>query len=114
MTTLVNRYTEEHVRFVVGLSLLVRVWEYRYTTLAGSFLDALSRLLAQNVRIYAYPMRSKDFEQSIQNLSSIGWQWSDTNGWISADQLHPAAPLGHLYEYILSSNFVVPMQIPRA
>jgi hypothetical protein len=114
MTTLVNRYTDEHIRFVVGLSLLVRVWEYRYTKLAGSFLDALSRLLAQNVRIYAYPMRSEDFGQSIQNISSIGWQWADTNGWVSADQLRPAAPLGHLYEYILSSNFLVPMQIPKA
>jgi hypothetical protein len=29
MTALVNRYTKEPIRFVVGLSLLVRIWEYR-------------------------------------------------------------------------------------
>ena len=112
MTDLVNRYTKEYVRFVVGLSLLVRVWEYRFSKLPGSFLEALSRLLAQNVRIYAYPMSSRDLQQSIQNVSVIGWQWTDTNGWVSARQLHPAPPLGHLYDYLLASNFLVPMQIP--
>ncbi len=30
MTTLVSRHTKEPIRFVVGLSLLVRIWEYRY------------------------------------------------------------------------------------
>jgi hypothetical protein len=112
MTDCVNGYTKEYVRFVVGLSLLVRVWEYRYTKLAGSFLEALSRLLAQNVRIYAYPMSSMDLEQSIQSISAAGWQWTDTNGRVSAGQLHPPLPLGHLYDYLLASNFLVPMQIP--
>jgi hypothetical protein len=114
ITALVNRYTKEHVRFVVGLSLLIRVWEYRYAKLAGSFLEALSRLLAQNVRIYAYPMSSRDLQESIQNIAAVGWQWTDTNGWVSARQLHPSPPLGHLYDYILASNLLVPMQIPAA
>jgi hypothetical protein len=112
ITTLVNRYTKEHIRFIVGLSLLIRVWEYRYAKLAGSFLEALSRLLAQNVRIYAYPMSSGDLEQATQSLSATSWQWTDTNGWVSARQLHPAPPLGHLYDYVLASNFLVPMDIP--
>jgi hypothetical protein len=114
MTTLVNRYTKEHVRFVIGLSLLVRVWEYRYSKLAGGFLEALSRLLAQNVRIYAYPMRSNDLQQAIQDISAIGWQWTETNGWVSALELHPAPPLGHLFNYALASNFLVPIQAPAA
>ncbi len=114
MTALVNRYTKEPIRFVLGLSLLIRVWEYRYAKLAGSFLEALSRLLAQNVRIYAYPMRTTDLEQAIQSLSAIDWQWTDTDGWVSANQLQPAPPLRYLYEYILASNFLVPMQAPAA
>jgi hypothetical protein len=112
MTALVNRYTKAQVRFVMGLSLLVRMCEYRYTKLAGSFLEALSRLLTQNVRIYAYPMNSTDLQQSIQNIAAIGWQWTDTNGWVSARQLHPAPPLRHFYDYVLASNFLVPIQIP--
>jgi hypothetical protein len=112
MTDFVNRYTKDYVRFVVGISLLVRMWEYRYTKLAGSFLEALSRLLAQNVRIYAYPMSSADLKQTIQDLSASGWQWTDTRGQVSAQQLHPAPPLGHLYDYVLASNFLVPLQTP--
>ena len=112
MTALVSRYTKEPIRFVVGLSLLVRIWEYRYTKLAGSFLEALSRLLPQNVRIYAYPMASKDLQQAIQSISATHWQWTDTNGWVSARQLHPAPPLSHLYDYLLASNFLIPLQTP--
>jgi hypothetical protein len=112
MTALVNRYTREPVRFVAGLSLLVRVWGYRYRNLAGSFLEALSRLFAQNVRIYAYPMSSSDLQQSMESNSSSGWHWTDTNGWVSARQLHPPPPLDHLYNYVLASDFLIPMQIP--
>jgi hypothetical protein len=114
MTTFVNRYTKEHVRFVVGLSLLIRVWEYRYGKLAGSFLEALSRLLAQNVRIYAYPMSAKDLQEAMHGISATDWHWTDTNGWVSASQLQPALPLRYLYDYILASDFLVPMQIPAA
>jgi hypothetical protein len=115
MTALVNRYTQEHVRFVVGLSLLARIWEYRYSHLSGSFLEALSRLLAQNVRVYVYPMRSREFQEALQSISAtLGWQWTDTDGWISALQLHPAPPLGHLYDYVLANKFLMPMPIPVA
>jgi hypothetical protein len=112
LTALVNRYTREPIRFVVGLSLLVRIWEYRYTQLPGSFLEALSRLLPQNVRIYAYPMTSKDLQKEVQSIPTAHWQWTDTDGWVSARQLHPPPPLGHLYDYVLASNFLVPMEVP--
>lgn len=112
MTTLANRYTKEPIRFVLGLSLLLRVWEYRYTELPGNFLEALARLLPHNVRIYAYPMRSTDLQQAVQSISATGWQWTDTNGWVSARELRPPRRLGHLYDYILASNFLAPLQIP--
>jgi hypothetical protein len=114
MTALVNRYTKEPIRFVVGLSLLVRIWEYRYNDLPGSFLEALSRLLTQNVRIYAYPMNSQDLREAVQSISAAEWQWTDTNGWVTARELHPPSPLDHLYDYVLASNFLVPMEISQA
>lgn len=110
LTDFVNRYTREPVRFVVGLSVVIRAFEDRYSKLAGGFLEALSRLLARNVRIYAYPMTSKDLQQVIQTLSATGWEWEETNGWVSPRQLHPAQPLQHLYDYVLDSNFLIPMQ----
>lgn len=114
MTAFVNRYTKEPVRFVVGLSLLMRAFEDRYRKLDGSFLEAISRLFAQNVRIYAHPMRSRDLQETMQSLAATGWEWEETNGWVSAPQLRPPAPLAHLYAYLLDSNFLVSMPVPAA
>ncbi len=112
MTALVNRYTQAPVRFVVGLSLMIQALEGIYGNLAGRLLEALSRLLAQNVRIYAYPMSSVALQERLKDFSDSGWEWSETDGMVSATQLRHAPPLGHLYAYLLASNFLVPMQIP--
>jgi hypothetical protein len=111
ITALVNRYTKEPIRFVLGLSLLVRIWETRYNHLPGNFLEALSRLLPQNVRVYAHPMKAADLEQAVQSISATDWHWTDTNGWVSARQLHPPPPLDHLYDYVLASKFLVPLEV---
>jgi len=112
MTAFVNRFTTAPVRLVAGLSLLIRAFDDPYFNLEGRRLEALSRLFAQNVRIYAHPMTVVDLQEAIKNLSVTGVQWTDTNGWVSAKQLRVAPPLGHLYAYLLASNFLVPMQIP--
>jgi len=110
MTELVNRYTQEPVRFVVGLSLMIRALQDRYSKLNDSLLNALSHLFAQNVRIYAYPMKTADLQEFIRQIAAVDWGWSETNGMVSAGQLRPAAPLGHLYSYLLASNFLVPIE----
>jgi hypothetical protein len=114
MTALVNRYTTAPVRFVIGLSLIIRAFEDPYGNLEGNRLDALGRLLAQNVRIYAYPMTATDLREWLKSVSTTSWEWSETNGWVSATQLRCAPPLGHLFAYLLASNFLVPMQVPAA
>jgi len=113
MTALVNRYTNAPVRFVAGLSLLIRALNDPYFNLEGRRLEALSRLFAQNVRIYAYPMTVVDLQEAIKNLSVAGLEWSETNSLVSADHLRVAPPLGHLYAYLLASNFLVPMTGPQ-
>jgi hypothetical protein len=57
-------------------------------------------------------MNSEDLQQAVQGISASRWQWTDTNGWGSACQLHPPPPLDHLYNYVLASNFLVPLEIP--
>ena len=112
MTALVNRYTSEPVRFVAGLSLLLRAFSDPYFNLEGRRLEGLSRLLAKNVRIYAYPMTALDLQEAIKDFSAAGVEWSETNGWVSAKQLRVELPLGHLYAYLLASNFLVPLEAP--
>src|SRR5437588_5030103 len=53
MTALVNRYTKAPLRFAAGLSLIIRGFDEVYGNLEGSRLEALGRLFAQNVCIYA-------------------------------------------------------------
>ena len=62
--------------------------------------------------VYAYPMTAADLREWIKSFSAGGWEWSETNDWVSAKQLRLAPPLGHLYAYLLATNFLVPTQIP--
>jgi hypothetical protein len=113
MKTLVSRYTQAPVRFVAGLSLIVRAFGDIYGNLEGRLLEALARLFTQNVRIYAYPMATTELQERLKGIASAtGWEWSDTNGIVSATQLRHAPPLGHLLAYLLASNFLVPIQVP--
>jgi hypothetical protein len=112
MKTLVSRHTQAPVRFVVGLSLMIQALEGFYGNLEGRLLEALARLLAQNVRIYAYPMTSTELRERLKGFSASGWEWDETNGMVSASQVRHAPPLGHLFAYLLASNFLVPMQVP--
>jgi hypothetical protein len=70
------------VRFVAGLSLVIRAFEDVYGNLEGRRLEALARLFAQNVRIYVYPMTATDLREWLQSVSITGWEWSETNGWV--------------------------------
>ena len=112
MTALVNRHTQAPVRFAGGLSMVIRAFEDIYGNLEGRLLEALARLFAQNVRIYVYPMTAADLQEWLKSASVNGWEWSETNGWVSASQLRRTPPLGHLFAYLLASNFLVPMRLP--
>jgi hypothetical protein len=112
MTSLVNRHTQAPVRFAGGLSMVIRAFEDIYGSLEGKLLEALSRLFAQNVRIYLYPMTAADLQEWLKSASVSGWEWGETNGWVSASELRPPLPLGHLFTYLLASNFLVPMRLP--
>jgi len=108
MTALVNRYTRAPVRFVVGLSLIIRAFEDLYGHLEGSLLEALGRLFAQNVRFYAYPMTATDLRDWQKSASATGWEWGDTNGWVSATQLRRAPPFGHLFAIFSPATLLSP------
>jgi hypothetical protein len=114
MTAFVNRHTKAPVRFVSGLSLVIRTFEDLYGNLENSHLEVLGRLFAQNVRIYAHPMTAGDLREWLNSFSTTGWDWNETNGWVTAAELRRTPPLGHLYAYLLASNFLVPMPVPAA
>ena len=57
-------------------------------------------------------MAATDLQEWIESNSVTGWEWNDTNGWVSANQLRHAPPLGYLYAYLLANNFFVSMEPP--
>jgi hypothetical protein len=109
MSAYVNRFTKLRIHFAIGLSLLVRALQDGYKDLAGSLLEAISRLFTQNVRVIAYPMPAKALEEWLRISSATGWKWKETSGIVYADDLHPAEPLDHLYRYLLGSKFILPV-----
>jgi len=59
-------------------------------------------------------MTDGDLREWLNSFATTGWEWDETNGWVSAAQLRRAPPLGHLYAYLLASNFLVAMPAPAA
>ena len=57
-------------------------------------------------------MTATDLGEWLKSVSITGWEWTETNGWVSASQVRSAPPLGHLFDYLLASNFLVPMRVP--
>jgi hypothetical protein len=58
-------------------------------------------------------MSDAELRERLKPFSITGWEWSETNGMVSATQLRHVSPLGHLFAYLLASNFLVPMKIPE-
>ena len=110
MSSIVQRFTSMPIRFVVGISVLLRVFGDEYRHLGGSTLKAISLLFSQNVRIYAYQMPTTAVREWLNKLGASGWEWTDNDGSVLADSLKPPGPLRYLYEYLLASRFIVPVQ----
>lgn len=108
MAAFANRYTKSRIHFAVGLTALMQVLEDRYKELPGALLEGIARLFTQNVRLIVYPTAAEELRSRIRVSGLTDWKWSETNGIVSADNLHPSGPLGSLYQYLLSSEFILP------
>ncbi|HET7207945.1 MAG TPA: hypothetical protein VFI95_15320 [Terriglobales bacterium] len=108
MSAYMNRYTKSRIHFAIGLTVLARVFEDRYKDLAGSLLEGIARLFTQNVRVYVYPMPAEDVQRRVKEARLSGWTWKETDGMVTADNLHPSGPLDSLYQYLLRSEFILP------
>jgi hypothetical protein len=113
MSAYANRYTKSRIHFAIGLTVLVRVFEDRYKDLPGTLLEGIARLFTQNVRLRVYPMAAEEVRRRAKTAGLTGWRWKETDGMVSADNLHPSGPLDSLYQYLLSSKFILPGKLGR-
>ena len=86
MKTLVGRFSKR-LRASHGLSLMIQALAGIYGNLEKRMLEALARLFAQNVRIYAYPMSSTGLRERLKDISASRSESNNTNGIVSANQL---------------------------
>ena len=107
MSAFANRYTKLRIHFAIGLTVLTRVLEDGYKDLAGTLLEALARLFTQNVRVTVYPMEAEELRRRVKADRIGDWRWKETDGMVSADNLHPSEPLHSLYQYLLKSEFIL-------
>jgi hypothetical protein len=107
MSAFANRYTKLRIHFAIGLTVLTRVLEDGYKDLAGTLLEALARLFTQNVRVTVYPMAAEELRRRVKADRIGDWRWKETDGMVSADNLHPSEPLNSLYQYLLKSGFIL-------
>jgi len=107
MSAFANRYTKSRIHFAIGLTVLVRILAHRYNDLPGALLEGIARLFTQNVRLSVYPMPVEELERRAKAAGQSGWNWRETDGMVTADNLHPAGPLDSLYQYLLGSEFIL-------
>jgi hypothetical protein len=79
----VNRYTQAPVGFAIEAAALIDFLSRTYNDLEGRLLEGLSKLLAQNVRVYVYPTATSAMQDSLVSASAAGWQWEEKTGLIT-------------------------------
>jgi hypothetical protein len=109
LTSYLRRYTSQPMRFVVGASTLVRLFhEAQYADLMGGLLEALARLLAENVKIYVFPMEIEAFRRALAGAGIPSTPAkSSAEGLVTADTIQLDPPARHLYRYLHDANWIV-------
>ena len=107
MSAFANRYTKSRVHFAIGLTVLLRVLRDSYKELAGALLEGIARLFMQNVRLCVYPMSVEELQQRVTADQLTGWRWKETDGFVSASNLHPPGAVDSLYRYLLETKFIL-------
>ncbi len=105
------RFTREPIRLVMGIATLVQVFqEPYYAALDGGIMEAMGRLIARNVKIYAFSMEVERFTRRLAafDVDLSCWQIPET-GFVSVDNIEPASHLRHLYLYLRQVGAFIPI-----
>ena len=94
---------------------LIEVFERGYyENVVGGLLEALGKLLAENVRVYVHPMPEATVRSA---LTRTGLDHTvlplEQDGLVSVDRIRLAPPVGHLYAYLLEAGWLVPLAPPN-
>jgi hypothetical protein len=111
LTEYLIRFTKAPIRLVMGIATLVQLFqETYYETLDGGIVEAMGRLIARNVRIYAYTMSAERFKRRLEafDLDLSFWEYPET-GPVTVDNILPKSHLRHLYIYLKEIKAFIPL-----
>ena len=104
-----RRQTTEPIRLVVEVATLAQILHDRfYGALAGGLLEGVGKLLAANVKVYAYPMPADRFRQATAGAERTTTSQTAEN-LVTADDILPTPPADHLYRYLRAADWIRPL-----
>lgn len=109
LSEFVRRYTPEPVRFAMGVSNLVEtLLTHAEAGAVGGGMQALGRLLSENVRLYIFPMPPAIFRERLEQagLDPRTIQ-HDPAGPVTAESLRLPSPMSHIHAYLLAAGWLV-------
>ncbi len=105
-----RRHTTEPIRMVVGVATLAQILHGRfYTALAGGLLEGVGKLLAANVKVYAYPVSADRFQQAMAGTGDNAITGESAEKLVTADDILPAPPADHFYRYLRAADWIRPL-----
>jgi len=115
LTQYLRRYTKEPLRFVYGISTLIQFFhEAHYGDLMGGLLEAFGGLLANGVRLFAYPMDSAAFHDALIRVDGPSVAVSaPPDGYVTVDTIELEPPIQFLFHYLRSSGWIVGLKPPQ-
>jgi hypothetical protein len=111
LTEYLIRFTKAPIRLVMGIATLVQLFqETYYERLDGGIVEAMGRLIARNVRIYAYTMSAERFKRRLQafGLDLSFWDFPE-NGPVTVNNILPKSHLQYFYIYLREIKAFIPL-----
>jgi hypothetical protein len=112
-----RRYTKEMIGMVLGINLLLEIFnDVYYQNLEGGLLEACGRLFKEDVKLYIYPMKGNSYlrylnldKEPSSHPVAESEQFSP-DSLITADNLKVKVRIQGLYNYLLENNFIEPLK----
>ncbi len=103
-----KRMTNEPIRFAMGVSSLIQIFETRYyEDLVGGIVEALGRFLSQNVKLYIQAMPAAEIRSRLAaSDSGLGWEFPD-EGTVTWQDIQLTTAVQHLFCYVKDTGVLL-------
>ena len=109
LSNYIRRYSQQPLRFVMGISTFVMLLSDKFYIDSGSgLLEATGKLYSNGVKIYVQPMSAVDFRAHLSavDLNSDWFDLPDDAGTVSVHDLTFHGSLQRLFQYLIESGSV--------